>query len=37
MVGEGQGKEQGDRGDEFFTNRFYCLLSNESEYQKDNI
>lgn len=25
------------RGDEFFTNRFYCLLSNEGEYQKDNI
>lgn len=25
------------RGDEFFTNRFYCLLSNEDEYQEDNI
>lgn len=25
------------RGDEFFTNRFYCLLSNEGEYQEDNI
>lgn len=25
------------RGDEFFTNRFYYLLSNEGEYQKDNI
>lgn len=25
------------RGDEFFTNRFYCSLSNEGEYQKDNI
>lgn len=25
------------RGDEFFTNRFYYLLSNEREYQKDNI
>ena len=25
------------RGDEFFTNRFYCLLSNDGEYQKDNI
>lgn len=25
------------RGDEFFTNRFYCLVSNEGKYQKDNI